>query len=125
MAITRRAWLCAFSAVLAGARLAQAQPRQAQVVVLFPGDAEDDEPAARAFFDEMRRLESSQPRGQPGLFLNRALELRGGQPATEAHLLQNICLPLPSPVGMEPRVQAGGALWQSGQQRALCRREVR
>ncbi len=56
MAITRRAWLCAFSAVLAGARVARAQPRQAQVVVLFPGDAEDDEPAARAFFDEMRSL---------------------------------------------------------------------
>lgn len=55
--MTRRALLGAIAASLAAPQLAWAQAaRPLQVVVLFAGDAEDDEPAARAFFDEMRRL---------------------------------------------------------------------
>jgi putative ABC transport system substrate-binding protein len=54
---TRRALLGAIGAALAAPRLAWAQQgRVAQVAVLFAGDAEDDEPAARPFFEEMRRL---------------------------------------------------------------------
>ena len=54
---SRRALLFAIGASLAAPRLGWAQQaRQAQVVVLFAGDAEDDEPAVRPFFDEMRRL---------------------------------------------------------------------
>lgn len=55
--IPRRAMLGVIGASLAAPALVWAQQaRQAQVVVLFAGDAEDDEPAARPFFDEMRRL---------------------------------------------------------------------
>lgn len=54
---TRRVLLGVIGASLAAPSLAWAQQgRQVQVVVLFAGDAEDDEPAARPFFDEMRRL---------------------------------------------------------------------
>src|SRR2546426_7632657 len=54
---TRRTLLGALVAGLVVPRLAFAQPaRMASVVVLFPGDSEDDEPATRSFFDEMRRL---------------------------------------------------------------------
>src|SRR6266403_267493 len=53
----RRRLLGALAAGLVAARLAFAQPaRVASVVVLFAGDSEHDEPAARSFFDEMRRL---------------------------------------------------------------------
>jgi putative ABC transport system substrate-binding protein len=54
----RRALIGAIGAGLAAPRalLAQAQPaKPPSVVVLFAGDAEDDDPALRAFFDEMRR----------------------------------------------------------------------
>jgi putative ABC transport system substrate-binding protein len=54
---TRRSVLAAIGAGLIAPRIAFAQPaKQARVTVLFAGDAEDDEPATRAFFDEMRRL---------------------------------------------------------------------
>lgn len=53
----RRALLGAMGAGLLLPRLALAQPaRQMSVTVLFAGNAEDDEPATRPFFDEMRRL---------------------------------------------------------------------
>lgn len=53
----RRALLAAIGLSLAAPGAVWAQPaRQARVVVLFAGDAEDDEPAARPFFDELRRL---------------------------------------------------------------------
>ena len=53
---SRRSLLVTIGALLAP-RLALAQPaRQAAVSVLFAGESEDDEPATRAFFDEMRRL---------------------------------------------------------------------
>ncbi len=54
---TRRTLLGAIGAGLVAPRLAFAQPaRTVSVVVLFPGDSDDDEPALRPFFDEMRRL---------------------------------------------------------------------
>src|SRR5258708_35345643 len=54
---TRRTLLGALAAGLVAPRVAFAQPaRMVSVVVLFPGDSEDDEPATRSFFDEMRRL---------------------------------------------------------------------
>ena len=54
---TRRTWLGALVAGLVAPRLAFAQPaRIVSVVVLFAGESEDDEPATRSFFDEMRRL---------------------------------------------------------------------
>ncbi len=54
---TRRALLAAIGAGLIAPRFAFAQAaKQARITVLFAGDAEDDEPATRAFFDEMRRL---------------------------------------------------------------------
>lgn len=53
---TRRRLLGALGAGLAAPHLAWAQvARPMQVVVLFAGDAEDDEAAARPFFEEMRR----------------------------------------------------------------------
>jgi len=53
----RRRLLGALAAGLVAPRLAFAQPaRVASVVVLFAGESEHDEPAARSFFDEMRRL---------------------------------------------------------------------
>lgn len=52
----RRALLAALGAGLAAPRIALAQPaKTASVVVLFAGESEDDEPAARSFFEEMRR----------------------------------------------------------------------
>ncbi len=54
---TRRTLLGALVAGLVAPRLALAQPaRIVSVVVLFAGESEDDEPAMRSFFDEMRRL---------------------------------------------------------------------
>ena len=54
---TRRTLLGALVAGLVAPRLAFSQPaRIASVVVLFAGESEDDEPATRSFFDEMRRL---------------------------------------------------------------------
>src|SRR5713226_4333211 len=54
---TRRTLLGALVAGLVAPRLAFAQPaRMVSVVVLFAGESEDDEPATRSFFDEMRRL---------------------------------------------------------------------
>jgi len=54
---TRRTLLGALVAGLVAPRLAFAQPaRVVSVVVLFAGESEEDEPAARSFFDEMRRL---------------------------------------------------------------------
>jgi len=54
---TRRTLLGALVTCLVAPRLAFAQPaRIASVVVLFAGESEDDEPATRPFFDEMRRL---------------------------------------------------------------------
>src|SRR5256886_17249672 len=54
---TRRTLLGALVTGLVAPRLAFAQPaRIASVVVLFAGESEDDEPATRSFFDEMRRL---------------------------------------------------------------------
>src|SRR3989442_13585085 len=54
---TRRTLLGALVTCLVAPRLAFAQPaRIASVVVLFAGESEDDEPATRSFFDEMRRL---------------------------------------------------------------------
>ncbi|HEX2566244.1 MAG TPA: ABC transporter substrate-binding protein [Burkholderiales bacterium] len=51
----RRALLGALGAVLAAPGLALAQQQQGKnVVVLSAGDSEDDEPAARAFYEEMR-----------------------------------------------------------------------
>lgn len=55
--VTRRALLGAIVAGLVAPQLAFAQPARAvSVIVLFPGDSEDDERAARPFFDAMRRL---------------------------------------------------------------------
>ena len=50
----RRALLLALGAGRAAPRLALAQAAPKAVVVLSAGDSEDDEPAARAFYDEMR-----------------------------------------------------------------------
>ncbi len=53
----RRRLLFAIGAGLTAPRFALAQAaKQARVTVIFAGEAEDDEPATRAFFDEMRRL---------------------------------------------------------------------
>ncbi len=54
--IARRTALVAIATLVASPRLALAQAQPAQVAVLFAGDADDDEPIARAFFDELRRL---------------------------------------------------------------------
>jgi len=55
--ITRRALLGALGAGLVAPHLAFAQAaKKVSVVVLFAGESEDDEPATRSFFDEMRRL---------------------------------------------------------------------
>src|SRR5256884_7486295 len=54
---TRRTLLGALVTGLVAPRLAFAQPaRIASVVVLYAGESEDDEPATRSFFDDMRRL---------------------------------------------------------------------
>src|SRR5437879_12743743 len=54
---TRRTLLGALVAGFVAPRLAFAQAaRIASVVVLYAGESEDDEPATRSFFDEMRRL---------------------------------------------------------------------
>ena len=51
----RRLWLSLLGAGLIAPRLALAQPAPKNVVVLSAGDSEDDEPASRAFYEEMRR----------------------------------------------------------------------
>lgn len=51
----RRVLLGMLSAGLLAPRLALAQSKVANVVVLSAGDSEDDEPAGRAFYEEMRR----------------------------------------------------------------------
>jgi putative ABC transport system substrate-binding protein len=43
------------SALVPAARAQQALVKQATMVVLFPGDSDDDEPATRHFFEELRR----------------------------------------------------------------------
>ncbi len=54
---TRRALLGSLGAGLIASQLVFAQAtKKVSVVVLFPGEEEDDEPATRVFFDEMRRL---------------------------------------------------------------------
>jgi len=56
-AVKRRALLGALGLAAALPWLAAAQPaRPMLVIVLFTGDSEDDEPATRSFFDQMRRL---------------------------------------------------------------------
>jgi putative ABC transport system substrate-binding protein len=50
----RRALLVALGASLVAPCLALAQQRPKNVVVLSAGDSEDDEPAGRAFYEEMR-----------------------------------------------------------------------
>jgi len=52
--LRRRALLAALGAALVAPRLALAQAQPKNVVVLSAGDSEDDEPAGRAFYDEMR-----------------------------------------------------------------------
>lgn len=56
---SRRIFLAGASAIAGGAvlssRLAWSQARKMAVVALFPGEEEDDQPAAQPFFDEMRR----------------------------------------------------------------------
>jgi hypothetical protein len=53
----RRAILAGLGAAIIAPRLAFAQAeRKYSVVVVFAGEEEDDEPAARPFFDEMKRL---------------------------------------------------------------------
>jgi putative ABC transport system substrate-binding protein len=51
----RRLLLAAVAAGLLAPRFALAQAKTANVVLLFAGDSEDDEPAARSFYEEMRR----------------------------------------------------------------------
>ena len=53
---TRRAVLGLAGVGLALPFALRAQPVRKNVVVLFAGEEDDDEPAARPFFDEMRRL---------------------------------------------------------------------
>ncbi len=53
--MTRRALLGALGAGLIAPQLVFSQAAR-KVTVLFAGEEEDDEPATRAFFDEMRRL---------------------------------------------------------------------
>lgn len=54
--VARRLLLRWLGAALAAPSLALAQAARRQaVVVLYPGDSEDDEPATRPFYDEMRR----------------------------------------------------------------------
>lgn len=57
MTAGRRRVLAALGAEIAWPGIAVAQPaRVPTVAVLFIGDSEDDEPAARPFFEEMARL---------------------------------------------------------------------
>ena len=54
--ISRRSLLGALGVAVVAPRLAFAQAaRRVSIVVLFAGESDDDEPATRAFFDEMRR----------------------------------------------------------------------
>ena len=52
---SRRKFLLAAGGAAVASRLAWAQARRVAVVALFPGEEEDDQPAAQPFFDEMRR----------------------------------------------------------------------
>jgi len=56
-AMKRRTLLGALGLAAALPRLAMAQPaRPMQVIVLFTGESEEDDPSTRSFFDQMRRL---------------------------------------------------------------------
>src|SRR5262245_25714457 len=52
---SRRIFLLAAGGAAMGSRLAWAQARKMSLVALFPGEEEDDQPAAQPFFDELRR----------------------------------------------------------------------
>lgn len=52
---SRRIFLLAAGGAAVAPRLAWAQARRMALVALFPGEEEDDQPAAQPFFDEMRR----------------------------------------------------------------------
>jgi putative ABC transport system substrate-binding protein len=52
---SRRWFLLGAAGALVPFRLAWAQARRVAMVALFPGEEEDDHPAAQPFFDEMRR----------------------------------------------------------------------
>jgi putative tryptophan/tyrosine transport system substrate-binding protein len=52
---SRRIFLLAVGGAALTARLARAQARKMSLVALFPGEEEDDQPAAQPFFDELRR----------------------------------------------------------------------
>lgn len=53
---SRRHALAALLAAAAAPGLLRAQPATKSVIVLFAGEPEDDEPANKPFFDEMKRL---------------------------------------------------------------------
>src|SRR5262245_27962704 len=52
---SRRIFITGLGGALLAPRLAWAQARKVSLVALFPGEEEDDQPAAQPFFDEMRR----------------------------------------------------------------------
>src|SRR5512138_1755831 len=52
---SRRKFLLAAGGAAVASRLAWAQARSKALVALFPGEEEDDQPAAQPFFDELRR----------------------------------------------------------------------
>ena len=52
---SRRIFLLAAGGAAMAPRLAWAQARRMALVALFPGEEDDDQPAAQPFFDEMRR----------------------------------------------------------------------
>jgi len=52
---SRRIFLLAAGGAAIAPRFAWAQARNKAVVALFPGEEEDDQPAAQPFFDELRR----------------------------------------------------------------------
>ena len=54
--ISRRHALHSLLALLVAPLAARAQPAPKSVIVLYAGEPEDDEPANRPFFDEMKRL---------------------------------------------------------------------
>lgn len=52
---SRRIFITGLGGAFLAPRLAWAQARKMSLVALFPGEEEDDQPAAQPFFDEMRR----------------------------------------------------------------------
>src|SRR5262245_23312403 len=52
---SRRIFLLAMGGAALAPGLARAQARKMSLVALFPGEEEDDQPAAQPFFDELRR----------------------------------------------------------------------